>query len=70
MSREKPLFRENLERLDKKFPNKEILQPKDVAEYCGRTSRWAQDFIHKNVGREESKRLFGISKVKLASLLS
>lgn len=35
MPREKPLFRENLDRLDEKFPNKEVLSFKEVSEFCG-----------------------------------
>lgn len=35
MSREKDLFRENLERLDRAFPGKELLTQTEAARYCG-----------------------------------
>ena len=35
MSREKELFRDNLERLDKAFPGKELLTQTEAAAYCG-----------------------------------
>lgn len=35
MAREKELFRENLERLDKAFPNKEYLTTPEVCEFTG-----------------------------------
>lgn len=63
MAREKELFRDNLERLDKAFPDKEWLWQKDVMSYTGiRDTRAAI----KRFGVDKN----GISKVKLASLLS
>lgn len=35
MPREKPTFRDNLERLDQRFPNKELLSIKDVISFTG-----------------------------------
>ena len=35
MSCEKELFRDNLERLDAAFPNKEMLTQKDVSKFTG-----------------------------------
>ena len=61
-AREKELFRDNLERLDRKFPDKELLRQIDVAEYLGIDKRTVKKrySIDKN----------GIEKVKLARLLS
>ena len=35
MSREKELFRDNLERLDQAFPGRELLTQTEAARYCG-----------------------------------
>lgn len=35
MSMEKELFRDNLERLDKAFPGRELLTQTEAAAYCG-----------------------------------
>lgn len=35
MPREKEAYRDNLERLNEAFPDKELLRIKDVAEFCG-----------------------------------
>lgn len=35
MAREKESYRDNLERLDKAFPTKELLNASDVAEFTG-----------------------------------
>jgi len=35
MPREKELFRDNLERLDAAFPNKEMLTQKEVSKFTG-----------------------------------
>ena len=62
MPKEKECFRDNLERLDEKFPNKEILTQKDCAEFLGKNKKT----IKTRYGIDAS----GISKVKLARLLS
>ena len=62
MSREKELFRDNLERLDKAFPNKETLNISEVAQYCGMARNTAANRFNFTKSR--------ISKVKLASELS
>lgn len=46
MSREKELFRDNLERLDVAFPNKEMLSQIEVANYCGMTSHTVTKHFH------------------------
>ena len=62
MAREKELFRDYLVRLDEKFPNKEIIQQKECAEFLGLDART----VKKKYGVSRD----GISKVKLARLLS
>lgn len=62
MPREKELFRDNLERLDKAFPNQELLNKSQVAQYC-------------KIERHTAVKMFNfqgsyISKAKLASALS
>lgn len=42
MSREKPLYRDNLQRLDVFFPEKEMLRLYDVAHFCGIDPRTAR----------------------------
>ena len=45
MAREKEGFRDNLERLDKAFPGKELLNRKDVAVYTGVSTRTVQKYL-------------------------
>ena len=62
MPREKELFRDNLERLEQKFPEKELLNIKEVSTFCGINYRTAKKrFTFKNNY---------ISKLKFASELS
>jgi len=35
MAREKPTYRDNLERIKEMFPDKELLKPGDVARFAG-----------------------------------
>lgn len=62
MAREKELFRDYLARLDEKFPDKEIIQQKECAEFLGIDPR--------TVKKKYGVSWDGISKVKLARLLS
>lgn len=62
MAREKELFRDYLIRLDEKFPDKEIIQQKECAEFLGLDKRT----VKKKYGVSRD----GISKVKFARLLS
>ncbi len=62
MAREKECYRDYLERLDEKFPNKEILPQKECAEFLGIDPRTAKKKY--GIGRD------GISKCRLARLLS
>lgn len=64
MAREKEFFREQLQRLDERFPDKEMLSQKELAEFLGCTTRTIKNrYDH----------LFtpglGISKVKAANLI-
>ncbi|MBQ4145297.1 MAG: hypothetical protein IJD36_01595 [Clostridia bacterium] len=63
MAREKELFRDNLVRLDEAFPGQEWLGQIDVLNYTGIKDRRT---IYKRFGITKA----GVSKVKLASLLS
>ena len=63
MAREKELFRDNLERLDMAFPGKEVLSKKEAAGYLGIQVETFNKYFY----REGD---YGISKVRLASLLS
>lgn len=66
MAREKELFRDNLERLDKRFPDRELLNVSTVSKYCRLSEeRTKQMFPFKKIGGR-----WYISKVKLASELS
>ena len=46
MSREKELYRDNLERLDAAFPNKEMLTQIEVANYCGMARHTVTKHFH------------------------
>lgn len=39
MPREKPAYRDNLERIKERFPDKELLSVSDVCEFCGKNYR-------------------------------
>lgn len=64
MPREKELFRDNLERLDKAFPNKEILDLAEVANYLGVCRRTLVKHL-----KIKKMRVKTMSKSSLASLL-
>ena len=63
MSRELPAFRDNLERLDVKFPDQELLNKKEIKEYLG--------ISYQSIRRNMKLNEFGkMSKVVLARYLS
>lgn len=62
MPREKECFRDYLERLDEKFPDREILSLNECAAFLGVCTKT----VKKRYGLDRR----GISKVKLARLLS
>lgn len=49
MAREKPLFRNNLDRLDEAFPNREVLKYKDIADITGLSLRTVRLSISRRV---------------------
>lgn len=65
MAREKELLREHLQRLDEKFPGKEMLSQKEMAEFLNCDPKT----IRKRYGKLFTPGL-GISKVKVANLIS
>lgn len=62
MPREKESYRDNLERIDSAFPNKELLKKTDVAKFCG--------INYHTVGKRFDFTDNYISKAKLARQLS
>lgn len=62
MPREKESFRDNLERINEKFPNQELLSKKEVAAYCG--------LDHRTVAKLFSFKDCYISKAVLAREMS
>lgn len=66
MSREKPTFRAELERLDAAFPNKEFLTAKELAAYLGVSHRT----ILRNWRDHFNKTIRGFTKVRIASVLA
>lgn len=62
MAREKELYREYLARLDEKFPDKEVIQQKECAEFLGLDPRT----VKKRYGIDK----LGINKMQFARLLS
>lgn len=65
MAREKELFREQLQRLDEKYPGKEMLSQKEMAEFLGCDPAT----VRKRYGKLFTPGL-GISKAKVANLIS
>ena len=66
MAREKELFRINLNRLDERFPGKEVLKYDEIAEYMGRSKR----FVFEHYRKFYNKNLAGVSKTVIAKELS
>lgn len=64
MAREKECYRDMIEQLNNRFPNREFLKPQEVADFIG-CSRRTVDRKYKQFYVEQ----FGISKVRLARLL-
>ena len=62
MPREKPNFRDQLERIDKAFPGKEILSRKDVAQFTG--------ICYSNINKHFKLNRGLITKVELARQMS
>lgn len=67
MPREKECFRDNLVRLDERFPDKELLTKSDVASFLGISSR---TLTRRSEEYGFTSRSNHVSKVKLARALS
>lgn len=70
--REKTDYRENLRRLDEKYPETELLSLQQVADYIGVTTKTARKAFESEFVEFGSKkrRSFYMSKAKLARLIS
>ena len=66
MAREKPAFRETLDRLDAAFPDKEALQRKEVAKFLGMSVQT----VSRNFREAYNPRTKRYPKVKIAILLA
>lgn len=65
MSREKEGFRETLDRLDNRFPGKEIIKRAELSEFLG----VSQDTVIRHFSAEYNKRAGGYPKVRIARAL-
>ena len=65
MAREKEGFRQMLDRLDEKYPNKEVLSQPELAAFIGCSTK----FLQMHWKPHYNKMLNGYSKVKIASVL-
>ena len=65
MAREKELFRENLEQLNDRFPDKEVLKYEDLAAVCGYSKRAAQ----RNWQKFYNRAIGGVPKATVARVL-
>ena len=65
MAREKELFRENLEQLNSRFPDKEVLKYEDLAKICGYRKRAAQ----RNWQKLYNRKIGGVPGVKSKYIL-
>lgn len=63
MPREKPAYRDNLERIIERFPGKEVLTIKEVSEFTGKNPRTVSKYF-------PIKKGLGISIATLARELS
>lgn len=64
MAREKETYRSILDRLDERFPNRELISQKDFADFLGK-SRF---FIYNNF--EDIKIIGGYPKTSIAKMLA
>ena len=70
MAREKESYRDNLERLDLFFPQKELLNPTDVAKFLGVDRMSAMKMFSFTARRSGKSQRYHISKAVLARELS
>ena len=66
MTREKPAFREILDRLDEAFPGRELIQQKELAKFLGVDVRTVKKYF----SACESKLHPGYCKAKIARILA
>lgn len=66
MSREKPTYRAELERLDAAFPGKEFLTAKELADYLG----VCKQTIYRKWHDHFNKTIHGFTKARIASVLA
>jgi hypothetical protein len=66
MPREKPTYRDNLDRLGAEFPDKEVLRYADIAKYLN----LSLPTVKRNFYKDYNPKIHGISKTVLASILS
>ena len=66
MSREKPTYRGELERLDAAFPGKEILSNQELADYLG----VCKDTVRRRLHDCYNPRVRGYTKNRIASVLA
>lgn len=66
MAREKPAFREILDRLDAAFPGRELIQQKELAQFLGVDVRTTKKYF----SACESKLHPGYCKTKVARILA
>ncbi|SCY03361.1 hypothetical protein [Ruminococcus sp. YE282] len=64
MAREKPLYRLTLDRLDEKFPDKDVLSQKELAIYLGVSTKHIQRHWKKN------PMINGYAKTVIASVIA
>ena len=70
MKKKNDRYRENLQRLDRAFPTKELLNTVDVAEYCGMSRQQVVRVFPFTVCANRCYNSYYISKTVLAELLS
>lgn len=66
MAREKPTYRDNLDRLNAKFPDKEVLRYADIANYLN----LSLSTVKRRYQGDYNPKIHGISKTVFASILS
>lgn len=70
MAREKESYRDNLEMIDKAYPDKAMLNLSQVSRLCGITDSRAKEMFSFKVVRNKNKDRYYISKAVLARELS
>lgn len=66
MPKEKPYYRETLDRLDEMYPDKEVLNQEELAKFLGVSTR----FLRNHWKQHRNKLLGGYAKTKIAAVLA